>query len=83
MFEIAKNMIAKNFNGYIIIIVVMNIDKDFSIAKFFSSRFRGIFANIFQCKIIQSAVLHLLTFHIISNKIKKHEEHSVTIQMES
>ena len=24
MFEITKNMIAKNFNGYIVIIVVMN-----------------------------------------------------------
>ena len=52
MFEIAKSTIAKNFNGYIVFIVVMNFRKNFSIAKIFSSRFLGIFANIFKCKII-------------------------------
>ena len=31
IFEIAKKMIAKNFNGYIVLIVVMNFRKNFSI----------------------------------------------------
>ena len=44
--------IAKNFNGYIVFIVVMNFREHFSIAKIFPSRFPGIFANIFQHKII-------------------------------
>ena len=52
MLEIAKNLIAKKFNGYIVIIVVMNFHKNFSIANIFPSWFPGIFANIFQCKII-------------------------------
>ena len=47
MVEIAKNMIAKNFNGYIVFIVGMNFRKHFSTAKIFPSRFPGIFANIF------------------------------------
>ena len=38
-FEIAKNTMAKNFNGYIVIKVVMNFRKNFSIAKVFPSRF--------------------------------------------
>ena len=52
MFEIAKNMNEKNFNRCIVIIVVMNFHKNFSITKIFPSRSPGIFANIFQCKII-------------------------------
>ena len=52
VFEIAKNTIAKNFNGYIVFIVVTNFRKDFSIAKNFPSRFPDIFANIFKRKII-------------------------------
>ena len=44
--------IAKVFSGYIVIIVVMNFRQRFSIANTFSSRFPGIFTNIFQCKII-------------------------------
>ena len=35
MFEIAKSKIAKNCNGYIVIIVVMNFCKNLSIAKIF------------------------------------------------
>ena len=35
MFEIAKNTIAKNFNYYVVIIIVMNFRKKFSIAKNF------------------------------------------------
>ena len=52
MLEIVKNTIAKNFNGYIVLIVVMNFRKNFSIAKIFPSRFPGIFANILKRKII-------------------------------
>ena len=52
MFEIAKNAIAKSFNGYVVIVVVTNFRKNFSIAKIFRSRFPGIFANIFKLKII-------------------------------
>ena len=52
MFKIAKNLIAKNFNGYIVFTVVMNFRKNFSIAKIFPSRSPGIFANIFKRKII-------------------------------
>ena len=44
--------IAKNFDGCIVIIVMMNFHKNFAIAKIFPSRFPGIFTNIFQCKII-------------------------------
>ena len=47
-----NNTIAKNFNGYIVFIVVTNFRKDFSIAKNFPSRFPDIFANIFKRKII-------------------------------
>ena len=46
MFKIAKNIIAKNVGGYIVIIVVINVGKNFP------SKFPGIFANIFQRKII-------------------------------
>lgn len=42
-----KNSIAKDFNGYIAIIEVMNFCKDLSIAKLFSVMFPGIFINIF------------------------------------
>ena len=44
MFEIAKNMIGKSFNGYIVIIVVVNFCKNFSIkvswhfCKYFSAQ---------------------------------------------
>ena len=47
-----KNTIAKNLNGYIVFIVVMDFRKNFSIAKIFPSKFPGIFANIFKRKII-------------------------------
>ena len=46
----AKNTITRNFTGYIAIIVVLDFQKHFSIAKNFSVKFPGIFANIFQCK---------------------------------
>ena len=52
MFEIARNVIAKNFNRYAVIIVMMNFLRNFSISKTFPSRFPGIFANSFQRKII-------------------------------
>ena len=52
MFKIAKNTIEKNFNGCTVSIVMINFRKNFSIAKNFLSRFPGIFANIFQHKII-------------------------------
>ena len=47
MFEIAKN-----FNGSVVIIVVIKFCKYFSIADIFPSRFSGMFTNIFKCKII-------------------------------
>lgn len=53
MFKTAKNTIAKNFTGYIVIIIVMNFPKKFSIANIFPSRFSGVFANMFQHKIIR------------------------------
>mgnify|MGYP001792611374 FL=1 len=46
-------MIAKNFNDYVVIIVVMNFLKKFSIVKIFPSKFPTIFANLFQHKVIQ------------------------------
>mgnify|MGYP001795051126 CR=1 len=52
MFEIEKNTIAKNFKGFIVIIVMKNFCKNFLISKIFPLRFPGIFANVFQCKII-------------------------------
>ena len=52
MFKMAKNTIAKNFNVYIVFIVVMNFRKNFSIAKFFPSRFPGIFTILFKRKTI-------------------------------
>ena len=52
MFEIARDMIVKNFNGYIVIIAVMNFHQKISIVKICPSNFPGIFANIFQHKII-------------------------------
>ena len=45
-------MIAKNFSGYMVIIVVMNFRRKISIAKIFPSKFPVICANIFQRKII-------------------------------
>ena len=51
MFEITKNTITEIFNGYIVIRIVINFH-NFWIAKIFPSRFPGIFANIFQRKII-------------------------------
>ena len=50
MFEITKNMIAKNFNGDIAFIVTMNFRKNFSIAKIFPSSFPGLFTNIVKRK---------------------------------
>ena len=47
MLEITKSSIAKNFNGYIMFIVVVNFRKNLLIPKIFPSRFPGIFANIF------------------------------------
>ena len=47
-----KNMIAKNFNSYIVIMVVINVRMNFLIAIVFPSKFPAIFANIFQHKII-------------------------------
>ena len=47
-----KNTIANNFDSYIAFIVVVNFRKHFSITNIFPSRFPGIFANIFQHKII-------------------------------
>ena len=41
--QLQKNMITKNFNGYIGIVVVMNFCK-------FSMKFLGVFANIFRHK---------------------------------
>ena len=38
MFEIAKTTIAKNFNGYMEIIVVVNFHKNFSIKVFWHFR---------------------------------------------
>ena len=52
MLESAKNMIAKTFDGYIVIIVMMNFRKYFSIMKIFPSRFPEIFVNSSQRKII-------------------------------
>ena len=43
MFEIAKN-----FNDYTVIIVVMNFCKNVSSAKIFPSKFSAIFTSIFQ-----------------------------------
>ena len=53
MFEIAKHKIEKNPNGYnIVIIVVINFHKDFSVVKIFPSKVPRICSNIFQRKII-------------------------------
>ena len=63
MFKIAKILSAKNFNGYIVIIVVMKI----SIAKIFPSKLSAIFANIFQRKIIpvySKGYVRNMQFHI-------------------
>ena len=43
MFTIAKNTIAKDVNGYIVIIVVMNFYNNFSITQMFSMKFPGMF----------------------------------------
>ena len=52
VFEITKNMIGMNLNGYIVIIAVINFCKNFSIAKTFPLKFPTIFKNSFQRKII-------------------------------
>ena len=52
MFKIAKSTIAENFDRYIVVILIMNFHKKISTAKVFPSNFPGIFANIFQHKII-------------------------------
>ena len=52
MFEIVKNTITKNVDGYTVIVVVINFWQNLSIAKIFPSRFPGIFANTVQRKII-------------------------------
>ena len=63
MFEIAKNTIAKNFNGYIVFIVVMNFCKNFSILEIFPSRFPGIFAKIFKRGMSQLKLYLPSTYH--------------------
>ena len=60
MFEIAKITIAKNFNVYnIVIIVVMNLRKNFSIAKFFHQGFLAFLQIFFRAKSFQSTVQDL------------------------
>ena len=46
-FEIAKDTIAKIFNGYTVFIVVMNFRKNFSIAKVFSIKVSWHFRKYF------------------------------------
>ena len=48
MFENAKNAVAKDFNGYMVIIVVMNFCKGFLIAKIFQHKIIPVYGIGFQ-----------------------------------